>query len=263
MRTIGDEPSVDDWGALTDADLARAARFTHVGAMTRFATGRALLRATVAQHQPDLAPESVRFEVTPSGRLDVAERPELRVSLSHTGSVAVAAVSDAGPVGIDVEPLDRRELPRPSAWLTPEELEGLAHLDAHTPHEAELHRLMLLHLWVAKEAALKAWTGRRSTTRRRIRIACPAEPCGDGPPPEPPDRGASAASAPIAADAADRPRDARWCGSGEALVTGQDEPQHAHVASGPLRSSIMRLDWYVIRDGYLVALAHEGRAVGD
>jgi phosphopantetheinyl transferase len=256
-RSIGDEPTVEDWASLSESDVARAASLTHPAAMTRFVATRALLRATVVQHRPELARAVVVFDVTATGRLEVAGHPDLAVSSSHTvgssrrGSFAAAAVADDGPVGIDVEPLDRRgQLPRPAAWLTPPELDDLAQLDGRAAHERGLHRLMLLHLWVAKEAALKAWPGPGSTSRRRIRISCHGR----------------APEAPTAQLRVPASRDASWCGAGVAVVdpTGpvgpvgpSPDPCRRARAPDPAPSRLrLEIHWYAIDDAYLVALAH-------
>jgi hypothetical protein len=257
-RRIGAEPSVDDWAGLCGHDVPRAAGLTHPAAMTRFVVTRALLRATIVQLRPELARTTIAFDVAPSGRLEVVDHPELAVSSSHTGTFAVAAVAADGPVGIDVEPLDRGELPRPEAWLTPQELAGVTTLDAHTPHETDLHRLMLLHLWVAKEAVLKAWPGPGTTGRRRIRISCPEAPCADvetaRPAAGPPGRGAGRRDD---RDATHGPTGASWCGDGEAVVA----PAAASAVTSPSGPGAdgptldLGVDWFVI-DAHLVALAH-------
>jgi hypothetical protein len=226
---IGDTPTVDDWASLTDADVARAAEITCAAAMTRFVVARVLLRAVVLDLRPGLAARDLAFAATPTGRLEVVGHPELAVSSSHTTALAAAAAADDGPVGVDVEPLDRSELPRPTAWLTPEELEGIGHLDGRAAHEAELHRLMLLHLWVAKEAALKAWPGPGRTGRRRIIISCTEGQAGTSP-------------------SAGRDH-APWCGAGVAVV----RPLDGGAEDLQLR---IGLDWYVTDDAHLVAIAH-------
>jgi phosphopantetheinyl transferase len=245
-RWIGDAPTVDDWASLSEPDAARAAGCTHPAAMTRFVATRGLLRATVVERRPELARTSVVFEVMPTGRLEVAGHPDLAVSSSHTRSFAVAAAADDGPVGIDVEPLDRAELPRPAAWLTPQELDSLAHLEARAPHETDLHRLMLLHLWVAKEAALKAWPGPGSTGRRRIRISCSERRRAD--------------------TGVVVPSDAAWCGTGEAAVEPDVVEPIADARGGASQTgrALLRIGiaWYAIADAYLVALAHGRRPVG-
>jgi 4'-phosphopantetheinyl transferase len=72
------------------------------------------------------------------------------VSFSHAGTIVVAAVSGALPVGVDLEPLDG---PR----------DGVAEVALSATEQAELatrppgeHGQLLTRWWVRKEAVLKA-----------------------------------------------------------------------------------------------------------
>jgi phosphopantetheinyl transferase (holo-ACP synthase) len=136
---------------LDERERARAAAISHPGARQRFGVGRALLREVVAEHRPDLATHHLSIEVARSGRPYLAGVDGVEVSLAHTHGLAVAAIADGAPVGIDVEPATRAA-PSPSErWLTPRELR---HATAPQPDHGTAGSL--LHRWVAKEAALKA-----------------------------------------------------------------------------------------------------------
>ena len=86
----------------------------------------------------------------PGGKPRV-ERPGLEFNLSHSDSLAALVASEAGPVGVDLEPLDRAPtlLGCEDSFCHPTEL-------AELPEPAELRGLALLELWTAKEALLKA-----------------------------------------------------------------------------------------------------------
>jgi phosphopantetheinyl transferase (holo-ACP synthase) len=251
-RPIGAEPTVSDWALLGEADGCRAARFTHPAGLTRFVVGRALLRETIGLLRTDLAATPFEIEVEASGRLRVAGHPKLAISLSHTDGLAVAVVAEGGSVGIDVEAMDREDLPRASMWLTGEEEGALAHL------EPQLRRLALLHLWVAKEAALKGATGPGVATRRRIAIGCShageGHDLGIGPVAGPP-----AGQVPDA-PGAEVPTTASWCGTGHATIDQRvgshtQQPHHTQVAdSEPCRLAI---DWFALADRFLIAVASE------
>jgi 4'-phosphopantetheinyl transferase EntD len=165
-RPIHHEPRPDDWAWLGEEDLARAAAITHPSAMARFVAARALLRELLAVSRPDLDPARLRIDSEPSGRPYVAGQPHLHVSISHTDGLAAAAVAPSGPIGIDVERLDRRDLPPPRMWLAPAELPALTRIDA------ELRQLALLHRWVAKEAAIKAHPYPQLAQRLGIVLTC-------------------------------------------------------------------------------------------
>lgn len=74
----------------------------------------------------------------------------IHFNLSHCEKAAVLIVAIDGPVGIDIEPLDRSEtlLGCESAFCHPEEIAAL-------PLKSR-RAMRLLEIWTAKEAALKA-----------------------------------------------------------------------------------------------------------
>lgn len=76
----------------------------------------------------------------------------VHTSLSHADEFIALAISRAGPVGVDIEPMTRKDmLPEMAASIcTPEEKLELDQLDA------EARGLGLLAMWVRKEALLKA-----------------------------------------------------------------------------------------------------------
>jgi 4'-phosphopantetheinyl transferase len=163
-RGLGNGVTMEDWRLLAEDERGRAAAIGHRAARTRFVAGRALLRRSISELLPHLDARSHRLTVARSGRPWLAEHPDVAVSLSHTAGLVVAAVSRDGPVGIDVEPLGRSELPRADDWLTDEERRRLGAL----PPEARDARL--LESWVAKEASLKACDHLGPISRRNIEI---------------------------------------------------------------------------------------------
>jgi phosphopantetheinyl transferase (holo-ACP synthase) len=163
-RPLPTVPSDGDWAALSAPDRRHADGISHPAARTRFVIGRALLHAAVADLAPELGSDPLELEVAASGRLDVAGREDLRISISHTRGLAAAAVSRDGGVGIDVEPIGRDDLPPPAVWLTDAERRRLG------GGSAQGRRRRLLRLWVAKEAAIKAGDRPRPVTRRTIEV---------------------------------------------------------------------------------------------
>jgi phosphopantetheinyl transferase (holo-ACP synthase) len=163
-RPVPPVPSEEDWAALSAVDRRHADGIAHPAARTRFVLGRALLHAAVAEVAPELAASPLELEVATSGRLDVAGREDLRISISHTRGLAAAAVSRDGGVGIDVEPLGRDDLPPLDVWLTEQERRRVRGCSK------QARRRGLLRLWVAKEAAIKAGVRPRPMTRRTIEV---------------------------------------------------------------------------------------------
>lgn len=144
-------PWLEDAAGLLDAaDTARALR-------QRNASHREDLTLTYALHRLLLgARTGVDAVAVPLVR-DALGCPRLRdspmhTSLSHSGGWAAMAVTAAGPVGVDMEPIDRRAvMPEIAERLChPSEFAALAGLASSERAAA------LLELWVRKEALLKA-----------------------------------------------------------------------------------------------------------
>jgi phosphopantetheinyl transferase len=179
-------PSLGTRSWLTQGDLRKGASISHPEARKRFLVARALLRRTIAEARPDLGWTAVEIRSAASGRptavtdslhglgsvhgaaLDptfVPDHLDLYLSVSHTRGLAAVAVSTDAPVGIDVEPLGRGDLPKEEAWLTPEERERL------TGSTRSQRLAQLLRLWVAKEAALKASDAMGARLHRELSIS--------------------------------------------------------------------------------------------
>ena len=124
-----------------------------------------MLRETIRLVRADVDDGCLEIRVERSGRPCLVGRPEIGLSLAHTRGLAVAAVSSTGPVGIDVEPIRRRGVPAVGAWLTTQEQRALAALPPADRDER------LLHLWVGKEAALKAHHGVEPVGRLDIEVS--------------------------------------------------------------------------------------------
>ena len=142
-----DDLTAADVELLDDAERARRTRLQRAADRDRFVLGAALVRGLVA-HLDGTDPGRVALDRTcvrcgePHGPVTTPGRPWL-CTVSHSGEYAVAAVS-AARVGVDVEtgcPPEWRDL------LT----------DVLAPGEAApSDEDGFLHLWVRKEAVLKA-----------------------------------------------------------------------------------------------------------
>lgn len=86
------------------------------------------------------------FDYSPEGKPFIAARPDIHFNLSHSGNVAICAVSDR-PVGVDVE-VPRRITPSLIAYTM--NLEEQARISA-SPDPA----MCFLAYWTQKEALLK------------------------------------------------------------------------------------------------------------
>jgi 4'-phosphopantetheinyl transferase len=146
---ILDQPGPGDEVWLTEPERLRADAIGHPAARTRFVVGRSLLRRTILELRPEFQRSELILELSSSGRPQLAGHPELGISISHTRGLAAVAIA-VGGVGIDVEPRSRVDLPPVEAWLTWDEQRRML---AHPTSDVTA---WLLHVWVAKEAAIKA-----------------------------------------------------------------------------------------------------------
>lgn len=140
--------SPDDTTPLSDEEKARAARLRRQADRDRFTTAWVLVRRVLAARlRTD--PAGLRFRRTcrSCGR-DGHGKPALldgegwEFSLSHAGEHVLLAVSDAGPVGADIE-------------AAGDHLSAVAHL-VRSPREHVETADEVLRIWVRKEAVLKA-----------------------------------------------------------------------------------------------------------
>jgi 4'-phosphopantetheinyl transferase len=99
-----DTPQVGDVGMLNMDERRRLDRFERPRDAAAFAAGRTLLRH-VAARRLGCGPEQVHL-VAPQGTQPRIHSAPLACSIAHGGALVLAAVTDAGLLGIDVEPVD-------------------------------------------------------------------------------------------------------------------------------------------------------------
>jgi 4'-phosphopantetheinyl transferase len=129
---------------LSDDERARAARLS---AAARWIVARAVLRIVLAAHLAE-HPADVELGRGPHGKPEIPGSA-LRFNLSHSGDLALIALSHHAEVGIDVERTSRR-----SRVVERTLTEGeRASLNGDDRHRA------LLQIWCRKEAMAKAGGG--------------------------------------------------------------------------------------------------------
>jgi 4'-phosphopantetheinyl transferase len=136
---------------LSEAELARAARFGTAALRARYVAGRAMLRQLLGARLA-LPPSRVPIRRGLRGRpeLDLPGAPDFNVS--NTAGMALIAIAERPRVGVDVEHRERRAAADKLArkFLTATEAAALAHLQPD-----ERRRAFLRH-WTCKEAMSKA-----------------------------------------------------------------------------------------------------------
>jgi 4'-phosphopantetheinyl transferase len=139
---------------LSAAERARADRFHFPDDRDRFVASHVALRAILASYV-EVAPAALSFGESAHGKPFVAAPDAgraLRFSLSHSGDIAVVAVSRGRDVGVDVErvrPLDDLE-GFSARYFSPAERDALGHV----PSADRL--CAFFEIWTLKEAYLKA-----------------------------------------------------------------------------------------------------------
>lgn len=197
---------------LDDAERARAVALPSP-AVGRFVLGRVLLRAVLAQRLGCSA-VAVGLQVRCArcggdhGRVRVLDPPggagTPHVSLTRSGPLVAVALTDAGPVGVDVESVAAvSAAPVAGVVLSPEELAE------HRALPAPAAEVALARAWVRKEAALKA-----------LGTGLAADPSGWALGPPPPGARGVAAVAPGGVVLADLDLGAGLAGAVAVLVPG-------------------------------------------
>lgn len=136
---------------LTDLEIARAARFHFQNDAVHWIACRANLRKVLG-HAIHRLPQEVPLILSENGKPLLAPPcNSLHFNLSHCSDLAIIALCADGPVGIDLEPLDRAPdlLECTTTFCHPLEISEL-------PCEARARASQLLRIWTAKEALLKA-----------------------------------------------------------------------------------------------------------
>lgn len=170
QATWPESPDSPGLAGLDPQEVARARRYRRAGDAQRFVRGRSLLRQLLAERL-GVAPARLRFAAGPHGK-PVLPGTSWHFSVSHSGNVALVALSPRHVLGVDVELCrDGPQEPELEALsLTSDERVRLA---AAEPGKrlTDFYR----H-WVAKEAVLKALGWGIASALQRVRV----QPLRDG-----------------------------------------------------------------------------------
>lgn len=137
---------------LSDAELARALRFRHEADSIAYVAAHGWLRLVLAAYA-GLPPARLRFRETPLGKPSlepVGEMPPVAFNLSHSGDLAIVAVSAGMPIGIDIERIGSVPDAATGDYLAHAEGAMLSTLPGSLRDEA------FTRCWTRKEAYLKA-----------------------------------------------------------------------------------------------------------
>lgn len=136
---------------LDEDEHARAGRFVFEGDRFRFVAAHVILRDILARYLPATAAD-LRFTYGPQGKPALGQGEGLEFNMSHSGDLALYAVTRGRAVGVDVErvrPEVARELTA-ARFFTPAEVQAILSL----PEAAQARAFFAV--WTRKEACLKA-----------------------------------------------------------------------------------------------------------
>jgi 4'-phosphopantetheinyl transferase len=159
---------------LSREELLRAGRFALVRDRERFIAAHGALRMVLGLYL-SADPESLEFRTGPMGKPSLVQTfTDLRFNLSHSGDLALIAVTRGREVGVDIERVQREiEIdPIVEHYFEPAEVWDLRIAPPHERVEK------FFDLWTRKEACVKAegcglGTNTR-TDRFGVRNLCPA-----------------------------------------------------------------------------------------
>lgn len=177
------DPDVLDvlYAIMSGPERTRAARFRSPAHTRAYVAARGILRCILAGYVGENA-GSLRFGQGEHGKPFLLDHPGLRFNVSHSGSLALCAVSGEGDVGVDVEQVrtgvDHEALAR--RFFCPSEYVGLANGMRLAASTAADHRRAFFALWAAKEAYVKATGAGLSQGLKGFELPVPVPPIPPG-----------------------------------------------------------------------------------
>jgi 4'-phosphopantetheinyl transferase len=146
----GETPHPEDHSLLDLAERARAARLIRPADGFRYVQAHARMRRILGGLL-GLPAAGLEFALGDRGKPLLPDHPHLHFNLSHSGSLMALAVTEAGPVGVDVERIDttHRLDDLVDRYFAPAEGEAFLALPPERRPEA------FFEIWTRKEAFIK------------------------------------------------------------------------------------------------------------
>ncbi len=142
------------WCVLSSVEKARAMGFRLIAGRDAFISTRAHLRILLGIHL-DRNPAELAISVSESGKPFLADHVglETHFNVSHSGDVGLIAITNSGPIGIDVERIDAGH-----------DLHGVAEFSFTRAERLRFEAMSpvgrpreFFSIWTGKEAVVKAW----------------------------------------------------------------------------------------------------------
>ncbi|HWF67217.1 MAG TPA: 4'-phosphopantetheinyl transferase superfamily protein [Acidobacteriaceae bacterium] len=144
-------PAASDWKLLNEEETLRAQRFVFPRDRDRYVCAHSTLRRLLGSYC-QIAPERIFFSTTDYGKPAIqptGDGEPLQFNLSHSGGLAVLAVSRQYPLGVDIERIRDIDPDVAEHHFSSRELQTLKSLPA------EIRLAGFYRCWTSKEALLK------------------------------------------------------------------------------------------------------------
>lgn len=150
---------------LTDAERAQADRFVFPHDARRWTIFRAEVKRRLARRL-GIPVAAIDWQAGEHGKPFLAHR-DLHFNLSHTNDRAALVIGSCGPLGVDLERLDRGHglIGCEHGFCHPDEIRDL-------PDDPDQRATELIALWTRKEAVLKALGTGFSQAPQEVLVAC-------------------------------------------------------------------------------------------
>ena len=135
---------------LNEEESIRAKRYHFPRHQRRFTLARAILRIILARYLK-VPPSSLIFTTNKYGKPLLVNHPSLHFNISHSGELALLAVSNNHPMGIDLEFFSERPYEGIAKSLfSPKEIQAVEQAPSH------VKPMIFFQIWSQKEAFIKA-----------------------------------------------------------------------------------------------------------
>lgn len=135
---------------LNEDELQRANRYYFERHRRRFTIARAMLRLILARYL-DMQPEALKFETNAYGKPFLPHSTQIQFNLSHSQNLALLAIGQQYPMGIDIEFFSGRPFRGISEHMFSDQ-----EVDSYNKVTRSMRSLVFFHVWAQKEAFIKA-----------------------------------------------------------------------------------------------------------
>jgi len=136
---------------LSADELERAGRYKFDHFREAYILGRGVTR-TILAGRIEIDPRAIRFHYSTYGKPSLEGGQGLHFNVSHSNSLLVCALTEAAPIGVDVE----RVRPMPDARNIAERFFSAAEAERVRQAPPESIDALFFEIWTRKEAFLKA-----------------------------------------------------------------------------------------------------------